>query len=99
MYMPHGTAKLPENLDVPIWRYMQLARFEEMLHRKSLFFYRPDGFDDKFEGMWGAMSRKYVEDTLRKQIENGVNVLGGLEHQLEAHKKIADRMRAFTAVN
>ncbi len=99
MYMPHGTAKLPEDPDAPIWRYMDFTKFVCMLDRQSLFFCRPDCLDDRFEGMWGPASRRSLEIDLRDRVEKGGNVVGGVERQLRGHKRTAAYMRQLTAVN
>jgi hypothetical protein len=44
----------PDNVDVKLWRYMDLTQFMSMLEEKGLLFIRADRFDDKFEG---TMSR------------------------------------------
>lgn len=46
----------PENSNVPVWRYMDLPKFIDMLARKSLYFARPDTFSDPFEGV---LSKKH----------------------------------------
>jgi hypothetical protein len=42
--------KEPENLDVPIWRYGDLAKFIALLDRRALYFCRVDKLGDPFEG-------------------------------------------------
>lgn len=46
---------LPDPFEVPpdhvkIWRYMDFAKFINMLHKEGLFFVRADKFEDPFEG-------------------------------------------------
>lgn len=41
-----------------LWRYVDLAKFLQMLEEKSLFFSRADKFDDPFEGASGLASRQ-----------------------------------------
>lgn len=36
-----------------VWRYLDFPRFISLLHTRSLFFARPDSFDDPFEGTLG----------------------------------------------
>jgi hypothetical protein len=97
--MRHGTETLPEDLDARIWRYVDFTKFVHMLDRKSLFFCRPDCLDDRFEGTWGSASRKNIEEELRESIRKGGNVVGGLEHQLQGHRRNAAYMRQVVAVN
>jgi hypothetical protein len=46
----HESFRLPTNKDVPIWRYMDLAKYLSMLDRRSLFFARATQLGDPFEG-------------------------------------------------
>ncbi|MBR0827541.1 hypothetical protein JQ596_18610 [Bradyrhizobium manausense] len=46
----HESFKLPTNKNIPIWRYMDLAKFLSMLNSRALFFPRATSFDDPFEG-------------------------------------------------
>ena len=99
MYMKHGTERLPDDLDATIWRYLDFTKFVCMLDKQSLFFCRPDCLADAFEATWGAASRKNIELELKEQIEKGVNVVGGLDHQLAGHRRVSEHMRTVTAVN
>ena len=40
----------PKNLDVKLWRYMDLSKFLNLLIFKSLYFCRADKFEDPYEG-------------------------------------------------
>lgn len=44
--------------DTVLWRYMDLAKFLQLLEGKALFFARADKFDDPFEGASGLASRQ-----------------------------------------
>ena len=44
---------MAESDDVPIWRYMDLARYVSLLER-GMFFARSDRFKDAWEGTWGG---------------------------------------------
>jgi hypothetical protein len=46
----HESFFLPTNKDVPIWRYMDLAKYLSMLDRRCLFFSRATMLGDPFEG-------------------------------------------------
>jgi hypothetical protein len=51
MYKPHPTFVLPENSDEKmIWRYMDLPKFINLIHKKSLFFTKTSKFSDPYEG-------------------------------------------------
>jgi hypothetical protein len=47
----------------------------------------------------GPASRKSLELDLRDRVNKGGNVVGGVEHQLQGHKRTAAFMRQVTAVN
>lgn len=68
---PHEFYKHPENVDQPIWRYMDVAKFLSLLEDSSLFFPRATLFEDKFEG---SVSREnlrrrpdLIEDHLKQR--------------------------------
>src|SRR5918911_241587 len=42
-------AKVPENPEVKLWRYMDFAKFVSLLDTQSLFFSRSDLLGDSFE--------------------------------------------------
>jgi hypothetical protein len=46
----HESFPLPTNKDIPIWRYMDLAKYLSMLDSRSLFFARATLLGDQFEG-------------------------------------------------
>jgi hypothetical protein len=60
----HPSFPLPTNKDIPIWRYMDLAKYLAMLQRRSLFFARATLLGDPFEGSSTKMmvaQREYVK--------------------------------------
>jgi hypothetical protein len=50
MHEPHPVFEAPSNADIPIWRYMNLAKFLSMLQDEALHFARVDRMIDEFEG-------------------------------------------------
>jgi hypothetical protein len=50
MHEQHPVFEPPTNPDIPIWRYMDLAKFMSMLEEQALHFGRADRMWDKFEG-------------------------------------------------
>jgi hypothetical protein len=59
----HETFRLPTNKDIPIWRYMDLAKYLSMLDRRCLFFARATMLGDPFEGSSTKMmvsGREYI---------------------------------------
>jgi hypothetical protein len=65
MFRTHGEFKAPDDVDVSIWRYVDLAKFLDMLERKALYFSRLDQLGDDYEGAPSAASiewwRRYYE--------------------------------------
>jgi hypothetical protein len=61
----HESFRLPTNKDIPIWRYMDLAKYLSMLDRRCLFFARATLLDDPFEGSSTKMMvsvREYIRN-------------------------------------
>jgi hypothetical protein len=61
-----------QTLDIPpdetvIWRYMDLAKFIDLLHRSSLFFCRADSLTDTWEGSFTASELMGREKILREE--------------------------------
>ncbi len=52
----------PDNVDVKLWRYMDLTRFVSMLEEKGVLFTRADLFDDKFEGTMSKPLHDFLEE-------------------------------------
>jgi hypothetical protein len=55
----HASFKVPENLDLKVWRYIDFTKYVSMLSTSSLFFVRADMLDDKFEG---TLPKKNIEN-------------------------------------
>ena len=52
------TFNIEENdLDKPIWRYLDFSKFVALLENKSLFFSKVNFFEDKFEGIHNAITK------------------------------------------
>lgn len=50
MHKPHESFRIPSNTNIPIWRYMDFAKFVHMLDSRQLHFSRLDKMSDPFEG-------------------------------------------------
>jgi hypothetical protein len=50
----------PDNLESKVWRYMDLAKFAQMLEYRGLFFVRLDRLLDPFEGFNGVRGRSLL---------------------------------------
>jgi hypothetical protein len=51
---PNPSCILPENLDTPVWRYMDLDKFQSLLKEKALYLCRADRLQDRFEGTYSC---------------------------------------------
>ena len=49
---PNPSCILPDNLDTPVWRYMDLDKFQALLNEKALYLCRADHLQDRFEGTY-----------------------------------------------
>jgi hypothetical protein len=78
---------MAESNEMPIWRYMDLARYVSLLDR-GIFFARPDRFTDPWEGTWGG------RDLLRFREDHGHLSLDDLEKEW---KTIHDRRKTARA--
>jgi hypothetical protein len=47
-------------IDEPVWRYMSLAKYVDLLRTKSLYFPKASRFQDKTEGKWWAHAYLYA---------------------------------------
>ena len=61
-----------------IWRYMDMAKFLDMLEGKRLFFVRGDGFEDKFEGSFTHTIKEAIKESYR---------VNKIDYQYEDFKK------------
>jgi len=52
MYREHSITRLPADHNVPIWRYINLAKLLDLLRTSELYFSRADNLNDPFEGSW-----------------------------------------------
>lgn len=51
--------------DKVLWRYLDAAKFLDLLHNKTLFFCRGDQFEDKFEGAFTKSIKHAVDEAFR----------------------------------
>lgn len=59
MFRPHPECIPPDNPNVPIWRYIDFAKFVDMLERRKLHFARLDQLGDEFEGAPSAAATEW----------------------------------------
>jgi hypothetical protein len=51
VYVEDFRVTAPENLETPIWRYIDFAKFVGMLERRALHFSQLASLGDPFEGI------------------------------------------------
>lgn len=68
MHQPHDAFEPPSNLEIPIWRYIDLAKFLSLLESQALYFARADQMDDKFEGSTSEPSIAEFREMLRPYV-------------------------------
>lgn len=64
--------------DVPIWRYLSLAKYVDLLRTKSLFFPKASLFNDVTEGKWWGHSHLYEQAKPWSQAPANVRILEGV---------------------
>lgn len=88
----HEVFKAPDNLDVPIWRYMDFTKFVSMLIRKGLFFSRLDKLGDPFEG---SLPKINARENLFEELALVTFQSSDAEGLRASHKQIRDLVRDF----
>lgn len=63
---PNSSCKLPDDLDTPIWRYMDMYKFQSLLETRALYLCRADLLQDRFEGTYSRHQILTMEDWFRK---------------------------------
>ena len=85
---PNLSCKLPENLDSPVWRYMDFAKFNSLLKEKALYLCRADRLQDRFEGTYSRHQVIAMEDWFDKINENYMS-------DIERENRRRDRLRTY----
>ena len=65
MHVSHPDFYAPTNLDVPIWRYMDLAKLASMCQSDALHFARANIMEDVFEGSTSQATVDARRSTIR----------------------------------
>jgi len=63
---PNPSCTLPKNLDTPVWRYMDLDKFQSLLNEKALYLCRADRLQDRFEGTYSRRQIIEMENWFKK---------------------------------
>ncbi len=85
---PDPSCKLPDDLDTPVWRYMDLDKFQSLLNEKAIYLCRADRLQDRFEGTYSRRQIKTMEDWFKKIDEPHM-----IESEKERRRK--DRLKIY----
>ena len=85
---PNPSCILPDNLDTPVWRYMDLDKFQSLLNEKALYLCRADRLQDRFEGTYSRRQIIEMEDWFKKIDEPHM-----IESERERRRK--DRLKTY----
>lgn len=77
MFTTHPEFELPQN-DAVLWRYLDLARYLDLLIKEQLFFPCASILEDPFEGMYRTSNKAYAART-----SNNVLVISSWHHNTE----------------
>jgi hypothetical protein len=88
-YQQHPSFEVPTDENVKVWRFMDFAKFVDLLETKALFFSRSDRFNDEFEGYYARGNRKW-NPVLYKEKLNPQGI-AYLTNQLEEHALVQRR--------
>jgi len=69
MYEAHPVFVQPDDPNVKVWRYMDFTKLVSLLDSRTLYFTRPDKFDDPFEG-----SLPHMDVAARQQMLKDLNL-------------------------
>ena len=81
-------------LDATLWRYMDVAKFTDLLESKALFFTRVNKLEDPFEGSWPEANHKNIEQDIKIDTDQSRSVA-----LWRAVMKQSKEERCFTMVN
>jgi hypothetical protein len=102
MYVADSGVVTPENPDTPIWRYIDFAKFVDMLERRALHFTRIDALGDPFEGIPSEATLDQIRE-LEEQLHQLLIARGVRDANDEWPREPAGRMyqinRLSTYVN
>lgn len=55
---------------IPLWRYLDMAKFLDLLENRTLHFSQADKFGDKFEGAFTKSTKHAIEQAFQQQNSN-----------------------------
>lgn len=77
----HPSFKHPSNKDIPLWRYMDMAKFVSLIQEKALYFAKISEMNDPFEGstVIASLAAKYTIDNINIGPQNPVYIGKSIE--------------------
>jgi hypothetical protein len=83
-YQEHPSFRRPVDENAKVWRFMDFAKFVQLVDSKALFFCRADRLGDDFEGYYAKGNRKWNPILYRNKLtpESIENLTKGLEEYL-----------------
>jgi hypothetical protein len=103
--LDHPSFRLPENLETPIWRYVDFPKFVSMLETAggSLHFSRPDhpNFDDSYEAVPPKRVQQAIERTWTDAVNGQTNKSDrdGVRELTDCFRDVAKSVRRLVGVN
>lgn len=88
MFQQHKEFHAPED-SAKLWRYVDLARYLDLLLKKQLFFSRADKFEDPYEGRY---NKQGTQESLKDRIEQ-MPVKPDTKKKAESEKQIIDEVK------
>jgi hypothetical protein len=86
---PYALFMPPDNLDVPVWRYMDFTKFVSLLENKGLFFPMVAKLQDPFEGSF-ARGNEVLRPMVYRHVPNHYGVtVGELVQRLRDHVAVS----------
>lgn len=85
---PNPFCSLPDNLDTPVWRYMDLDKFQSLLNENALYLCRADRLQDRFEGTYSRRQIIEMENWFKEIDEPHM-----IKSEREGRQK--DRMKTY----
>lgn len=82
------SCKLPEKLDTPVWRYMDMDKFHSLLNEKALYLCRADRLQDRFEGTYSRHQILEMKDYFTKIGESHMT-------ETEKENRRKDRLKSY----
>lgn len=80
--VPNPSCKLPEDIDTPVWRYMDMYKFQSLLEDKKLYLCRADLLQERFEGTYSRQQITGMDDWL-----TNIGATGMSETEIERRRK------------